>query len=126
MLHFVLHDSSNPSTNNPLYLNNLHRFFHPLYLYISFYRPYIVCRVDEDGNINNDHAIHLRAQRAAEKVARQRGWTTAMHIHERNIPQVSADRMEALRELDEWSWDGYKSCLPPKATNCICARTKRT
>ncbi len=24
----------------------------------------IVCRVDEDGNINNDHAIHLRAQRA--------------------------------------------------------------
>lgn len=84
----------------------------------------IVCRVDEDGNINNDHAIHLRAQRAAEKVARQRGWTTAMHIHEMNIPQVSADCLEALRELDKWSWDGYKSCLPPKATNCICARTK--
>ena len=55
----------------------------------------IVCRVDEDGNINNDHAIHLRAQRAAEKVARQRGWTTAMHIHERNIPQVSADSLGA-------------------------------
>lgn len=41
MLHFVLHDSSNPSTNNPLYLNNLHRFSHSLYLYISFYRPYV-------------------------------------------------------------------------------------
>ena len=40
MLHFVLHDSFNPSTNNPLYLNNLHRFTHSLYLYISFYRPY--------------------------------------------------------------------------------------
>lgn len=40
MLHFVLHDSSNPSTNNPLYLNNLHRFSHSIYLYISFYRPY--------------------------------------------------------------------------------------
>ena len=25
-----------------------------------------VCRLDEDGNINNDHNIHLRAQRAAE------------------------------------------------------------
>ena len=74
----------------------------------------IVSRVDEDGNINNDHAIHLRAQRAAEKVARQRGWTTAMHIHERNIPQVSADCMEALRELDEWSWDGYKERLAAK------------
>lgn len=74
----------------------------------------IVCRVDEDGNINNDHAIHLRAQRAAEKVARQRGWITAMHIHERNIPQVSADCMEALRELVEWSWDGYKERLAAK------------
>lgn len=40
MLHFVLHDSFNPSINNPLYLNNLHRFSHSLYLYISFYRPY--------------------------------------------------------------------------------------
>lgn len=74
----------------------------------------IVSRVDEDGNINNDHAIHLRAQRAAEKVARQRGWTTAMHIHETNIPQVSADCMEALRELAEWSWEGYTERLAAK------------
>ena len=74
----------------------------------------IVCRVDEDGNFNNDHAIHLRAQRAAEKVARQRGWTTAMRIHKANIPQVSDDCMEALRKLDEWSWDGYKELLAAK------------
>lgn len=31
-----------------------------------------VCRLDEDGNINNDHNIHLRAQRAAERVAKTR------------------------------------------------------
>ena len=36
-----------------------------------------VCRLDENGNINNDHNIHLRAQRAAERVAKKRGWTTA-------------------------------------------------
>lgn len=71
----------------------------------------VVCRIDENGNINNDHAIHIRAQRAAEKVARQRGWTTAMQIHESNIPKVSADCMDALRELDEWSWEGYKERL---------------
>lgn len=71
----------------------------------------IVCRVDEDGNINNDHAIHLRAQRAAEKIARQRGWTTAMHVHEDNIPKVSADCMDALRELGRWSWEGYADRL---------------
>jgi len=85
----------------------------------------IVCRVDEEGNINNDHAIHLRAQRAAEKVARQRGWTTAMRIHETNIPQVSADCMEALRELDEWSWDGYKERLAAKGYELHMRKDKK-
>lgn len=85
----------------------------------------IVCRVDEDGNINNDHAIHLRAQRAAEKVARQRGWITAMRIHETNIPQVSADCMEALRELDKWSWDGYKERLAAKCYELYLHKDKK-
>ena len=85
----------------------------------------IVCRVDERGYINNDHAIHLRAQRAAEKVARQRGWTTAMHIHETNIPQVSDDCMEALRELDRWSWDGYKERLAAKDYELYLRKDKK-
>ena len=85
----------------------------------------IVCRVDEDGNINNDHAIHLRAQRAAEKVARRRGWTTAMHIHERSVPQVSADCMEALRELDRWSWDGYRELLAVKGYELYLRKDKK-
>lgn len=85
----------------------------------------VVCRVDENGNINNDHAIHLRAQRAAEKVARQRGWTTAMHIHKTNIPQVSADCMEALRELDKWSWDGYQERLAAKGYELHLRKDKK-
>ncbi len=71
----------------------------------------VVCRIDENGNINNDHAIHIRAHRAAEQVVLQRGWITAKHIHESRIPQVSEDCMEALRELDEWSWEGYAEKL---------------
>ncbi|WP_270575962.1 relaxase [Bacteroides cellulosilyticus] len=74
----------------------------------------VVCRIDENGNINNDHAIHIRAHRAAEKIALQRGWITAKHIHESRIPQVSEDCMEALRELDEWSWEGYIERLATK------------
>ena len=85
----------------------------------------VVSRVDENGNINNDHAIHLRAQRAAEKVARQRGWTTAMHIHKTNIPQVSADCMEALRELDKWSWDGYQERLAAKGYKLYLRKDKK-
>ena len=74
----------------------------------------IVSRVDEDGNINNDHAIPLRAQRAAEKVALQRGWTTAMHVHEDNIPEVSADCIEVLRGMSSWSWEDYTRRLATK------------
>lgn len=85
----------------------------------------LVSRVDEDGNINNDHAIHLRAQRAAEKVARQRGWTTAMHVHETNVPQVSSDCMDALRELDEWSWTGYAERLAAKGYKLYLRKDKK-
>lgn len=85
----------------------------------------IVSRVDEKGNINNDHAIHLRAQRAAEMIARQRGWTTAQHIHETNIPKVSADCMEALRELDKWSWDGYQERLTAKGYELYLRKDKK-
>ena len=85
----------------------------------------IVCRVDERGNINNDHAIHLRAQRAAEMIARQRGWTTAQHIHETNIPKVSSDCMETLRELDEWSWEGYMERLAAKGYKLYLRKDKK-
>ena len=85
----------------------------------------IVSRMDENGNINNDHAIHLRAQRAAEMIARQRGWTTAQHIHETNIPKVSADCMEALCELDKWSWDGYQERLAAKGYDLYLRKDKK-
>lgn len=70
-----------------------------------------VCRLDEDGNINNDHNIHLRAQRAAERVAKKRGWTTAAQIRSRNIPQVNRDCMDVLKAMPSWAWDEYKNAL---------------
>ena len=73
-----------------------------------------VCRLDEDGNINNDHNIHLRAQRAAERVAKKRGWTTAVQIRYTNIHQVNRDCMDALRSMPEWSWEEYKNALTRK------------
>lgn len=85
----------------------------------------VVCRIDENGNINNDHAIHIRAHRAAEQVARQRGWITPRHIHESRIPQVSEDCMEALRELDEWSWEGYAEKLAAKGYELHLRKDKK-
>lgn len=70
-----------------------------------------VCRLDEDGNINNDHNIHLRAQRAAERVAKKRSWTTAAQVRNSNIHQVNRDCMEVLRAMQSWSWNEYKNVL---------------
>ena len=62
------------------------------------------CRIDEQGRINNDHDIHLRAQRAAERVALKRGWTTAAEVRDTNIGQVNRDCMEILQAMESWSW----------------------
>ena len=70
-----------------------------------------VCRMDEDGNINNDHNIHLRAQRAAERVAKKRGWTTAAQIRISNVHQVNRDCMDILKSMQSWSWEEYKNTL---------------
>lgn len=72
------------------------------------------CRIDEQGCINNDHDIHLRAQWAAERVALKRGWTTAAEVRETNIGQVNRDCMETLRSMKSWSWDEYAAILRSK------------
>ena len=73
-----------------------------------------VCRMDENGNINNDHNIHLRAQRAAERVAKKRGWTTAAQVRNSNIHQVNRECIDALKSMQSWSWEEYKNTLMRK------------
>ena len=66
-----------------------------------------VCRVDEDGNVNNDHEIHIRAQRAAEAVAKKRGWATAMDVRTSNAEHITNVCMSALKDMPRWSWEDY-------------------
>lgn len=73
-----------------------------------------VCRVDENGNTNNDRNIHLRAQRAAERIARKRGWQTATNIHAINSKSVSRDCLDVLSKMGEWSLDDYFARLEAK------------
>lgn len=73
-----------------------------------------VCRVDHDGRINNDHDIHIRAQRAAERIARRRGWQTAEECQEKNISQVTADCTDILQAMSVWSLTDYLNRLRSK------------
>lgn len=73
-----------------------------------------VSRVDMNGNINNDSNIHLRAQRAAEKVARKRGWKTAADVRDVNRRQVCKDCLDVLGGMSRWSADDYFAGLKAK------------
>ena len=66
-----------------------------------------ICRVDENGNVNNDHEIHLRAQRAAETVARRRGWTTANEVRVTKAAEVANLCEQILKDMPRWSWSDY-------------------
>lgn len=66
-----------------------------------------VCRIDEDGNVNNDHEIHLRAQRAAEAVAAKRGWKTAIGVRTSNAEHIATVCMNVLKGMPRWSWEDY-------------------
>ena len=73
-----------------------------------------VCRVDELGNLNNDHQIHLRAQRAAERIAKRRGWATANDKRFDHIRQASQDCTDALTAMYSWKWEWYVARLRDK------------
>ncbi len=70
-----------------------------------------ICRVDEFGHLNNDHQIHLRAQRAAERIAKRRGWATANSRHFDHVRQASEDCKYVLETMQHWSWDNYVMLL---------------
>ena len=74
----------------------------------------VVSRLDENGNINNDRNIHFRAQRAAERIARKRGWQTAANIHDINRQSVSRDCLDVLSQMRKWSIDDYFARLEAK------------
>lgn len=67
----------------------------------------LVCRLDEQGRINNDHHIDRRAQFAAEQVAIKRGWVTAQDVSEERREEMSADCMAVLCSMPTWSWQDY-------------------
>lgn len=84
-----------------------------------------VCRKDKEGRTNNDHNIHLRAQYAAERVARKRGWTTAMDIRRSNADKVAGELAGILRSMPSWSWEDYVARVRAKGCTLEERRDKK-
>lgn len=84
-----------------------------------------VCRKDRNGRTNNDHQIYSRAHNAAQAVAIQRGWMTAMEIHRANAVKVADDLMDILRAMPSWSWDDYVARVRSKGYTLIVRPDKK-
>lgn len=84
-----------------------------------------VCRKDKDGRTNNDHNIHRRAQIAAERIALQRGWTTAMDIHTANAVDIAAELADVLRAMPSWNWNDYVARVQAKGLTLVERRDKK-
>lgn len=66
-----------------------------------------VCRVDMEGNTNNDHQALLRAQRAAHAVAREFGWKISTDVSRENIAEINNVCYNVLRAMPRWSIADY-------------------
>lgn len=64
-------------------------------------------RIDNDGNINNDHNIHIRAIIAANNISKRRGWVLATDISKQNKQEITDACMDALRSMDSFDWNDY-------------------
>ena len=64
-------------------------------------------RIDNDGNINNDHNIHIRAMAAANNITKRRGWVQASYISMQNKQEITNACMDALRSMDRFDWSDY-------------------
>lgn len=64
-------------------------------------------RIDNDGNINNDHNIHIRAINAANNISKRRGWVLATDISKQNKQEITDACMDALRSMDSFDWNDY-------------------
>ena len=64
-------------------------------------------RIDNDGNINNDHNIHIRAMATANNITKRRGWVQASDISMRNKQEITNACMDALRSMDKFDWSDY-------------------
>jgi len=66
-------------------------------------------RIDMDGKVNDDHCIHERAMRAANKVTADRNWVQAKTIQEANIRQIYKDCISILDQMESsFSWKHYE------------------
>lgn len=72
---------------------------------------FLVNRIDEDGNLNDDTFLLNRAFMAAQIINQRRGWQDTLDRSEDIKKEVRSTMFDVLKRLPEFSWDAYKDAL---------------
>nr|WP_297656315.1 relaxase [uncultured Prevotella sp.] len=76
-------------------------------------------RIDNNGNINSDHNIHIRAMATANNIAKRRGWVQASGISMQNKQEITNACMDALRSMDRFDWNDYVERLKQRGYDVL-------
>ena len=76
-------------------------------------------RIDNNGNINSDHNIHIRAMATANNIAKRRGWVQASDISMQNKQEITNACMDALRSMDRFDWNDYVERLKQRGYDVL-------
>lgn len=72
---------------------------------------FLVNRIDEDGNLNDDTFLLNRAFMAAQIINQRRGWKNTLDRRDVIKKEIRSTMFDVLIRLPEFSWDAYKEAL---------------
>lgn len=72
---------------------------------------FLVNRIDEDGNLNDDTFLLNRAFQAAQIINERRGWKDTLVRSEEIKKAIRETTFDALKNISEFSWDAFKEAM---------------
>lgn len=72
---------------------------------------FLVNRIDEDGNLNDDTFLLNRAFQAAQIINERRGWKDTLVRSEEIKKAIRETTFDVLKNISEFSWEAFKEAM---------------
>lgn len=72
---------------------------------------FLVNRIDEDGNLNDDTFLLNRAFQAAQIIIERRGWKDTLVRSEEIRKAIRETTFDVIKNIPEFSWDAFKEAM---------------
>lgn len=76
-----------------------------------------VNRIDDDGNVIENHNVAARAKEVADKLSKKYGLDTAEEIGKKKKEEIKGIARDVLARMPEYSFDAYREALAKRGIN---------